>query len=46
MAYLRWALLHGTQAEATWPFVFLWDLGEVYGCGLSGTGAGGREDTG
>lgn len=39
--YLRWAFLHGTHAEATCPFVFLWDLGEANDCWLSCVG--GRE---
>lgn len=40
-AYLRWAFLHGTHAEATCPFVFLWDFGEANDCWLSCVG--GRE---
>lgn len=36
-SYRRWARLHGTQAEATCPLVFLWDLGEVI-CWVSAPG--------
>ena len=35
--------MQGTQAEATWPLVFLWFLGDMYG-GLSE--AGGRAEIG
>lgn len=41
--YLRCAFLHGTQAEATCPFVFLCDFGEAKDCWLSCVG--GREVT-